>query len=52
MCSHSDWSPDGGLGCNGVEPKGPGQVQSEPISGTEQVGEVLRLVSEVDADRA
>jgi len=47
MGGHSDWSPDSGLGCDGVRPKGSSQVQLEPISGTEQVGEVLRGVGEV-----
>src|SRR5882724_8019284 len=47
MSSRSDWSSDGGLGCNGVRPKGSSRVRLEPISGTKQVGEVLRGVGEV-----
>jgi len=34
-------------GAMGLRPKGSSQVQLEPISGTEQVREVLRGVSEV-----
>ena len=47
MGSHSDWSSDGGLGCDGMRPKGSSRVWSELISGIEQVREVLRGVGEV-----
>ena len=47
MGAQSNWSSGGGLGCDGVRPKGSSQVQLELISGTEQVMEVLRGVSEV-----
>ena len=47
MGAQSDWSSGGGLGCDGVRTKGSSWVQLEPISGTEQVREVLRAVGEV-----
>ena len=43
MGSHTDWSSDGGLGCDGMMPY---WVQSDMIR-TNQVGEVLKGVGEV-----
>jgi len=47
MGGHTDWSSDGGLGCNGMMPTRSSRIRSGPICGTNQVGEVLRGVSEV-----
>ena len=47
MGGHTNWSSDGGLGCDGMRPNGSSQVLMGPICGTEQVREVLRGVGEV-----
>ena len=47
MGSHTDWSSDSGLGCNGMMPSGSSQVRSGPICGTDQVRELLKGVGEV-----
>jgi len=47
MGSRTDWSSDGGLGCDGMMPTVSSRVRSGLIWGTDQVGEFLRGVSEV-----
>jgi len=42
MGSHTDWSSDGGLGCDGMRANGSSRVLLGLIRGTEQVREVLR----------
>ena len=47
MGGHTDWSSDGGLGCDGMMPTGSSWILLGLIYGTDQVREVLRGVGEV-----
>jgi len=47
MGGHTNWSSDGGLGCDGMMPAGSSWIRSGLICGTNQVGEVLKGVREV-----